>query len=77
MNQARQQLRIIFAEFARRVEFTSEFQGGNENTLPRSRLIGGQTEPQHGVMLTVKSVRPYNYGFPEEAKVQEAEQLAS
>ncbi len=81
MNQARQQLRIIFAEFARRVEFTSEFQGGNSKTLPRSRLIGGQTEPEHGVMLKVKEVRPYDFGFPEsakqEAKEQEAERLAS
>ncbi|MCG8311615.1 MAG: cytochrome P450 [Pseudomonadales bacterium] len=82
MNQARQQLRIIFAEFARRVEFTSEYQGGNENTLPRSRLIGGQTEPQHGVMLTVKSIRPYNFGFPEVANpevanIETEEQLAS
>lgn len=61
MNQARQQLRIMFAEFARRVEFTSEFQGTNE--MPRSRMIGGQTEPEKGVMLTVKNIRPYNYGF--------------
>jgi len=72
MNQARQQLRIIFAEFARRVEFTSEFQ--NTTGMPRSRMIGGQTEPEKGVPLTVKSVRPYNYGFAEskqeEAKLQ-------
>lgn len=64
MNQARQQLRIIFGELARRVEFTSEFDG--TNTMPRSRMIGGQTEPEKGVYLTVKSVRPENYGYPEE-----------
>lgn len=69
MNQARQQLRIIFAELARRVEFTSEFQGSNE--MPRSRMIGGQTEPEKGVWLTVKSVRPYNYGFPEETQEEQ------
>ncbi|MEZ5507615.1 MAG: cytochrome P450 [Gammaproteobacteria bacterium] len=61
MNQARQQLRIIFAEFARRVEFTSEFQG--TKALPRSRMIGGQTEPEKGAWITVKSVRPYSHGF--------------
>ncbi|PIE40748.1 MAG: hypothetical protein CSA49_06905 [Gammaproteobacteria bacterium] len=69
MNQARQQLRIIFAELARRVEFTSEFQGTSE--MPRSRMIGGQTEPEKGVWLTVKSVKPYDFGFPE--KSQEAQ----
>lgn len=66
MNQGRQQLRIIFAELARRVEFTSEFQG--TQTLPRSRMIGGQTEPEKGVWLTVKEVRPATYGFPAMAK---------
>lgn len=66
MNQARQQLRIIFAELARRVEFTSEFQ--NATSLPRSRMIGGQTEPEKGAWLTVKSVRPESYGFPEKLK---------
>lgn len=66
MNQGRQQLRIIFAELARRVEFTSEFQGSN--TLPRSRMIGGQTEPEKGVWLTVKEVRPATYGYPALAK---------
>lgn len=62
MNQARQQLRIIFAELARRVEFTSEFQ--NNSRLPRSRMIGGQTEPEKGAWVKVKSVRPENFGFP-------------
>ena len=66
MNQARQQLRIIFAELARRVDFTSEFQG--TNTLPRSRMIGGQTEPEKGVWITVKTVRPENFGFPKVAE---------
>ena len=66
MNQGRQQLRIIFAELARRVEFSSEFQG--TNTLPRSRMIGGQTEPEKGVWLTVKEVRPANVGLLQLAK---------
>ncbi|OUS29433.1 hypothetical protein A9Q99_10080 [Gammaproteobacteria bacterium 45_16_T64] len=62
MGHARQQLRVIFSEFARRVEFGSEFEG--TNTLPRSRLIGGQTEPQLGVPITVKKIRPSDYGCP-------------
>lgn len=66
MNQGRQQLRIIFAELARRVEFTSEFQ--NSSKLPRSRMIGGQTEPEKGVWLTVREVRPTTFGLPELAK---------
>lgn len=66
MNQGRQQLRIIFAELARRVEFSSEFQG--TKTLPRSRMIGGQTEPEKGVWLTVKEVRPASFGLVKLAK---------
>lgn len=62
MSQARQQLRIIFSEFARRVEFTSEFQG--TTGMPKSRLIGGQTEPLDGVPITVKAIRPRTYGYP-------------
>lgn len=64
MNQARQQLRLIFGEFARRVEFTSEFDG--TEGMPRSRMIGGQTEPEKGAWVTVKSVRPYDYGVKTE-----------
>ncbi|CBL45556.1 Predicted cytochrome P450 [gamma proteobacterium HdN1] len=63
LNQARQQLRIAFAEFARRVEFTSEYQ--HSNKMPRSRMIGGQTEPEKGVWLTVKQIRPESYGMPD------------
>ncbi len=71
MNQARQQLRIIFAEFARRVEFTSEFETSEE--LPRSRMIGGQTEPEKGAWLTVKKVRPYDYGFEKKPESSDQE----
>jgi len=56
------------------VEFTSEFQ--NTTALPRSRMIGGQTEPEKGVWITVKSVRPENYGF-EEANNMPAEKLSA
>lgn len=75
MNQARQQLRIIFAELARRVEFTSEFQ--HSNKLPRSRMIGGQTEPEKGAWVTVKLVRPENFGFPEAGTQNTAEKLSA
>lgn len=61
MSQARQQLRIIFSEFARRVEFTSPFEG--TTGLPRSRLLGGQVEPLEGVPVTVKTVRAIDFGY--------------
>lgn len=63
MSQARQQLRIIFSELARRVEFSSPLQA--INGLPRSRLLGGQVEPLEGVPMTVSVIRPQNYGYPE------------
>lgn len=62
MSQARQQLRVIFSEFARRVEFSSQFEG--TDSLPLSRLIGGQVEPKDGVPITVTEIRPQNYGYP-------------
>ena len=58
MNQGRQQLKLIFAEFARRVVWKSEYDGPGK--LPRSRMIGGQTEPEKGVMATVVSVSSYS-----------------
>ena len=61
MSQPRQQLRIIFSELARRVEFTSVFQ--HANRLPKSRLLGGQVEPKDGVMIKVAQVRPQTYGY--------------
>ncbi|MVF13829.1 cytochrome P450 [Ketobacter sp. MCCC 1A13808] len=62
MSQARQQLRIIFAEFARRVEFDSEH--SENDTWPIPRQIGGQTEPDGGVWVTVKSVRSEDTDMP-------------
>lgn len=61
MGQARQQLRIIFSEFARRVDFTSGFQGSTG--LPTSRLLGGQVEPKEGVMITVSQIRSRQNGY--------------
>lgn len=67
MNQARQQLRIIFAEFARRVSFDSDLAGNDKWPVPRQ--IGGQTEPDGGVWVTIKEIRPETTDFPETAKV--------
>ncbi|HET8705786.1 MAG TPA: cytochrome P450, partial [Pseudomonadales bacterium] len=58
MAQARQQIRIIIAEIARRVDFESKADYVHSNKLPTPRLIGGQTEPKDGVWVTVKAIRP-------------------
>jgi cytochrome P450 len=58
MAQARQQIRIIIAEIARRVDFESKADYVHKNTLPTPRLVGGQTEPKDGVWVTVKAKRP-------------------
>ncbi|MCG8672483.1 MAG: cytochrome P450 [Pseudomonadales bacterium] len=55
--QARQQLRILFSEFARRVEFTSKFD--NNNKWPGQQQAGGQTVPKGGVPVKVKSIKPF------------------
>lgn len=62
MNQARQQLRIIFAEFARRVRFSSIHDGGAN--WPTPRQIGGQTEPDVGVIVKVEEIRPESADYP-------------
>jgi cytochrome P450 len=74
MNQARQQLRIIFAEIARRVTFTSVHAEGNDWPIPRQ--IGGQTEPDVGVMVTVAEVRPEDTDFPAKSNVTPIAQSA-
>ena len=63
MAQARQQLRIILAEIVRRVSFESKQDYIHTNELPTPRLVGGQTEPKDGVWVTVKEVRPMDYGL--------------
>ncbi|MCG8673389.1 MAG: cytochrome P450 [Pseudomonadales bacterium] len=60
---AKSQLRILFAEFARRVEFTSKYDEHN-NQFPRSQQIAGQTSPQGGLLVKVAKVRPESYGIP-------------
>jgi cytochrome P450 len=72
MSHAKQQLRVIFGELARRVDFSSPFDG--TTGLPRSKLLGGQVEPLEGVPLTVTAVRPASYGC--ESRV-EAPQVAA
>lgn len=62
-NQARQQLRIIFAEFARRVEFTSIY--ANNDKWPGQRQVSGQTEPAGGVPVSVVRVLPETVGYPQ------------
>lgn len=59
--QARQQLRILFSELARRVEYTSPFDGNDK--WPGQQQDGGQTVPKGGVPITIKSVKPYNSGM--------------
>lgn len=61
-NQAKQQLRIIWADFYRRVEFTSPF--ANNDDWPGQMQVSGQTEPQGGVPITVTRLLPASTGYP-------------
>ncbi len=63
MAQARQQLRIIIAEIARRVDFESKEDYIHSDKMPTPRLVGGQTEPKDGVWVTVKAVHPADAGL--------------
>ena len=65
MAQARQQLRIILAEIVRRVSFESNEDYIHNDQLPTPRLVGGQTEPKDGVLVTVKEVKPMAEGLPQ------------
>lgn len=69
LNQAKQQLKILFAELARRVEFESEY--NSQTKMPTPVFLGGQSEPSNGVWVTVKSVKPENEGVAELAAGQE------
>lgn len=60
-NQAKQQLRLLFGELARRVEFSSSFDDNDH--WPKQQQASGQTVPQGGVPLRVKSIRPFNYAM--------------
>ncbi len=54
--QAKQQLRIIFAELARRVDFESDF--SEMDKWPDKTSVVGQVVPIGGVPVTVTKVRP-------------------
>lgn len=63
-NQAKQQLRIMWANFYLRCEFDSPFAGNDE--WPKQMQVSGQTEPQGGVPVTVTKVRPAAEVYPVE-----------
>lgn len=64
-SQAKQQLRIIWGDLYRRVEFDSEHAHTQE--WPGQRQISGQIEPKNGVEVTVTSVKPSNTGHSQPA----------
>lgn len=66
-NQAKQQLRILFAEFARRVEFDSIY--ADNNKWPGQQQVSGQTEPKGGVPVTITGIKPADFGIDQ--KVQQ------
>ncbi len=59
-NQAKQQLRIMWADFYRRVEFDSPY--ANNDEWPSQMQVSGQTEPQDGVPVTVTKILPADTG---------------
>lgn len=61
LNQAKQQLRLLFAEFARRCEFTSKY--SHNDNWPGQRQINVQTHPAGGVQVKVLNIRPETYGY--------------
>lgn len=63
-NQAKQQLRILWADFYRRLEFDSPY--ANNDKWPGQMQVSGQTEPQGGVLVKVTKVLSAHTGYPEE-----------
>ena len=62
-NQAKQQLRIIWGDFYRRVSFDSIY--ANNDNWPGQMQVSGQTEPQGGVPVTVKKILSADTGYPQ------------
>ncbi|CBL44053.1 Cytochrome P450 hydroxylase [gamma proteobacterium HdN1] len=62
-NHAKQQLRILWAEFYRRVSFSSRY--SNNDVWPGQQQVSGQTEPTGGVPVRVTRILPANTGYPE------------
>ena len=69
-NQAKQQLRIMWANFYRRVEFDSPYAGNDE--WPSQMQVSGQTEPQDGVPVTVAKILPADTGCKQAAIAEPA-----
>lgn len=63
-NQAKQQLRIMWANLYLRCEFDSPYAGNDD--WPKQMQVSGQTEPQGGVPVTVTKVRPAAEVYPVE-----------
>lgn len=60
-NHAKQQLRILWGDFYRRLEFDSPF--ANNNEWPGQQQVSGQTEPAGGVQITIKKRLPADTGY--------------
>lgn len=67
-NHAKQQLRILWADFYRRCEFDSPY--ARTNAWPGQQQVSGQTEPQGGVPVTVTQIKPADYGFTDKIKTE-------
>ncbi len=61
-NHAKQQLRILWADFYRRMEFDSPF--ANNGEWPGQQQVSGQTEPMGGVPVKVTKWLPPTAGYP-------------
>lgn len=62
-NHAKQQLRILWADFYRRMEFDSPY--ANNDEWPGQQQVSGQTEPMGGVKVTVTKLLPGYTGYAE------------
>ncbi len=62
-NHGKQQLRILWADLYRRVEFDSPYAHTDE--WPGQMQVSGQTEPQGGVPVTVTKVSAADTGYPD------------
>ena len=69
-NQAKQQLRILWADLYRRVEFDSPY--ANNDEWPSQMQVSGQTEPQDGVPVTVTKILPADTGCKQAAIAEPA-----
>lgn len=75
LQQAKQQLRLVFAEFARRCEISSKKIG--RDYWPGQRQVNVQTHPHGGIQVRIDSIRPSTYGYPTDRSERSAAQLAA